>query len=754
MRLPQLAGCVIIGILPLLWLPDLPGRSVTWGLMLLALLIAQCRRRAAHYAALITLFFVWGVLSARQALWPTQTLTNGNRQVEVVLTATDGQTTHQGRIVRLDGRRLFPAPGVSLYGNYLPEPPCAGQVWAMTLRARPVHGQLNEGGFDSQRYALSQHRPLTGRFISAEVRERNCSVRARYLASLNQTLAELPWQSVMLGLGMGERLAIPREIKILMQETGTSHLMAISGLHIALGATLGWLLLRGLQFFLPCRWLGWRAPLLTGLASAIFYAWLTGMQPPALRTCVALIVGCALRLSGKRWSPWQIWLCCIGAILFADPLAALSESLWLSAFAVAALIFWYQLAPMPGGKRCWLLRQSLALCHLQIGLMFLLAPLQIALFHGISLTSVLANLIAVPLVTFIVVPLILTAMFLHLCAPLTIEMVIWQSADRILAALFGFLRQLPPGWLELDARWLGISLLPWPALILWRFHAWRTLPAFCLACLGLLSWPFWRSTAANEWRVTMLDVGQGLAMVIERQGAALLYDTGLAWPEGDSGEQIIIPWLRWHHLHLEGVVLSHEHLDHRGGLNSVLKAWPQIWIRSPLGWAGHLACQRGEIWQWRGLTFRAFWPLPGATKQGNNRSCVVRVDDGKHSILLTGDIETPAEQTMISHYWQHLASTLIQVPHHGSNTSSGTALLRSVGGEAALASASRYNAWRMPSTKVKQRYRNQNYQWFDTPHQGQITVIFSADGWQIHSLRDQVLPRWYHQWFGGNVQNG
>ncbi|HFZ1096950.1 TPA: ComEC family protein [Klebsiella oxytoca] len=754
MRLPQLAGCVITGILPLLWLPDLPVRSVTWGLMLLVLLIAQCRRRAAQYAALITLFFVWGVLSARQALWPTQTLTNGNRQVEVVLTATDGQTTHQGRIVRLDGRRLFPAPGVSLYGNYLPEPPCAGQVWAMTLRARPVHGQLNEGGFDSQRYALSQHRPLTGRFISAEVRERNCSVRARYLASLNQTLAELPWQSVMLGLGMGERLAIPREIKILMQETGTSHLMAISGLHIALGATLGWLLLRGLQFFLPCRWLGWRAPLLTGLASAIFYAWLTGMQPPALRTCVALFVGCALRLSGKRWSPWQLWLCCIGAILFADPLAALSESLWLSAFAVAALIFWYQLAPMPGGKRCWLLRQSLALCHLQIGLMFLLAPLQIALFHGISLTSVLANLIAVPLVTFIVVPLILTAMFLHLCAPLTIEMVIWQSADRILAALFGFLRQLPPGWLELDARWLGISLLPWPALILWRFHAWRTLPAFCLACLGLLSWPFWRSTATNEWRVTMLDVGQGLAMVIERQGAALLYDTGLAWPEGDSGEQIIIPWLRWHHLHLEGVVLSHEHLDHRGGLNSVLKAWPQIWILSPLGWAGHLACQRGEIWQWRGLTFRAFWPLPGATKQGNNRSCVVRVDDGKHSILLTGDIETPAEQAMISHYWQHLASTLIQVPHHGSNTSSGTALLRSVGGEAALASASRYNAWRMPSTKVKQRYRNQNYQWFDTPHQGQITVIFSADGWQIHSLRDQVLPRWYHQWFGGNVQNG
>lgn len=257
MRLPQLAGCVIIGILPLLWLPVLPGRWVIWGLMTLALLIAQCRRRPAQYAALITLFFVWGALSAGEVLWPTERLTDGNRQVDVELTATDGQTTHQGKIIRLDGRRLFPAPGISLYGSYLPETPCAGQVWAMTLRARPVHGQLNDGGFDSQRHALSQHRPLTGRFITADVRVRTCSLRARYLASLNQTLNALPWQSVMLGLGMGERLAIPREIKTLMQETGTSHLMAISGLHIALGASLGWLLLRGVQFFLPCRWLGW-----------------------------------------------------------------------------------------------------------------------------------------------------------------------------------------------------------------------------------------------------------------------------------------------------------------------------------------------------------------------------------------------------------------------------------------------------------------------------------------------------------------
>lgn len=200
--------------------------------------------------------------------------------------------------------------------------------------------------------------------------------------------------------------------------------------------------------------------------------------------------------------------------------------------------------------------------------------------------------------------------------------------------------------------------------------------------------------------------------------------------------------------------MSHEHLDHRGGLNSIRQVWPAAWIRSPLGWVGHRACRRGERWRWRGLTFRALWPLPGATATGNNRSCVVRVDDGQRSILLTGDIEAVAERAMLSRYWQHLASTLIQVPHHGSNTSSTIALLQRTGGEAALASVSRYNAWRMPSDKVVQRYRQQGYRWFDTAHQGQMTVVFSPDGWQILSLRDQLLPRWYHQWFGETEDNG
>ncbi len=719
MRLPWLAGCAIIAMLPLLWLPVLPGPYSLAGASALALALIRLHGRAVAGVAMTLLLVVWGVLSAHQALWPTRHLTGAIRQAEVILSETDGQTLHRGQMVRLRGRYLFPPVGVTLYGELAPAPACAGQHWLMTLRLRPVHGQLNDGGFDSQRYALAQHRPLSGGIVAASAMDARCSLRARYLTSLTRRLQTYPWRAVMLGLGMGERLSLPTEIKVLMQNTGTSHLMAISGLHIALAASLIMLLLRGVQYILPGRWIGWRLPLVAGLAGAVGYAWLTGMQPPALRTCLGLAVCCALRLSGQRWTAWQVWLCCLGAILVADPLAVLSQSLWLSAFAVAGLIFWFQWLPLPAGRWRWPWKTIIALVHLQAGVTLLLLPLQLLLFHGVSLTSMAANLLAVPLVTLLAVPLILTAMLVHLSGPDIVESLLWLAADRVLALLFWGLRRLPDGWLTLDARWLWISILPWLLVMGWRFQSWRHSPALCLSVLFLLTRPFSRQPPADEWRVTMLDVGQGLAMVIERHGKALLYDTGPAWPQGDSGQQVIIPWLR-----------------------------------SPLGWAHHLPCHRGERWQWQGLNFQALWPLPGSTAKGNNHSCVVRIDDGRSSILLTGDIERQAEQAMISRYWRHLTSTLIQVPHHGSNTSSSALLVRRVDGAAALASASRYNAWRMPSYKVVQRYRQRGYRWFATPQQGQITVVFSAEGWQIHSLRDQVLPRWYHQWFGAPADNG
>ncbi len=336
---------------------------------------------------------------------------------------------------------------------------------------------------------------------------------------------------------MGERLSLPTEIKVLMQNTGTSHLMAISGLHIALAASLIMLLLRGVQYILPGRWIGWRLPLSPGwpapsamladryAAAGAAHLRRVGHVPTLVGPAMDGVAGVAL-LSGSDTG------CRPAGGAVAKPVA-----ICLRRGGADLLV---PVAPLPAGCWRWPWKTIIALVHLQAGVTLLLLPLQLLLFHGVSLTSMAANLLAVPLVTLLAVPLILTAMLVHLSGPEIVESLLWLAADRVLAVLFWGLRRLPDGWLTLDARWLWISSLPWLLVMGWRFQSWRHSPALCLSVLFLLTRPFSRQPPADEWRVTMLDVGQGLAMVIERHGKALLYDTGPAWPQGDSGQQVII----------------------------------------------------------------------------------------------------------------------------------------------------------------------------------------------------------------------
>ena len=151
--------------------------------------------------------------------------------------------------------------------------------------------------------------------------------------------------------------------------------------------------------------------------------------------------------------------------------------------------------------------------------------------------------------------------------------------------------------------------------------------------------------------------------------------------------------------------------------------------------------------------FRALWPKTLAGQAGNNQSCVVAVNDGYHQILLTGDIEQEAEQALLREQRPALASVLLQVPHHGSNTSSIAPFLRAVNPDAAIVSASRFNAWRLPAKKVRLRYQKNRIGWWETARTGQISVLFSHDRWQIKGFREQILPRWYHQRFGVQGDN-
>lgn len=742
----RLAWSVIAATLPLSFLPRLPGAVCSVLVLCFALLLALSGRRVARHIALILVFFIAAASAGRTMLTQTEQLTQARVKTDIRVEAVqpDGKTI-RARLLRFQGRILFPP----LYASLRVQPQatafCAGQRWQMQLALRPVHAQLNEGGFDRQRYALANHTPLTGRVVSAVVTDATCSLRDKVTGVMKKNTANLSRQALISALAFGDRSQVDRETNQLLRETGTAHLMAISGMHIALAASFGWLLARMIQFTFPAWCIGYRLPMYSGLLVALLYCWLSGGNPPALRAILALLVWSVLRLRGMNCQGGQVWAVCIGIILFFDPLSVLSDSLWLSALAVAGLLLWYHFFPLPSRfsrRKRWLL---LRLLHLQAGMLLLLMPLQTVLFHGISVSALVANLWAVPLISCITVPLILVATLVNPVP--VINLVLWEWVDRSLALVFIPLQHLPRGWFPLDRTMAAVSLLCWLVLLTLRFGWWRTSPVTLLSAVLVLC--SWRDVASlPRWRVDMLDVGHGLAVVISRHGEAMLYDTGNRWPGGDFARSQILPWLAWQGLNVTGIILSHGHLDHIGGLQSVQAAFPAATVRSALARSGHLPCRKGVNWRWQDLQFQVLWPPQGEVREGNNQSCVVAVTDGKWRVLLTGDIEAPAELRLVAEQRATLRADLLQVPHHGSRTSSSPPFLRAVSASAAIASAARYSAWRLPARQIIQRYAEYNVEWRDTALSGQLSAHFFRDNWQLKGLREQIMNRWYHQWFG------
>ncbi|WP_130834584.1 DNA internalization-related competence protein ComEC/Rec2 [[Erwinia] mediterraneensis] len=738
-----LARLTLVATLPLLFLPALPGRTLLIVMAAVGLLLIHRDTVYLRLCGYGLLLLVWALIEARQVTGHINWLVAQSHDALVRVEEVQRERQRiKVKLLRIDGHYQYPPLYAWLALPAETEHYCPGQRWQMQLRLRAVHARLNEGGFDAQRFALANHTPFQGRILSRQALDRRCSWRDRIIQHHQNALQRLPMQGILRALAFGHRDALSDEVRQLLRETGTAHLMAISGMHIALAASVGWLLLRGLQRGLPERAIDYRAPLLSSLMTAALYTWLSGAQAPAQRAMLALTLWSGLRLAGLHLTGWHVWTLCIGLMLFLDPLTVLSESFWLSVLAVGMLLLWYHWFPLPAkfARRRWL---PLQLMHLQLGILLLMTPLQAALFNGISLTALVANLLAIPVISCVTVPLLLLAMLLPV-APL--HTLLWWLADRSLALVIYGLTALPPGWWPVREAGLYGAVI-WGGMIIWRFGWWQSAPVSC--CSLMLSLLLWRYSAEKvEWRIDMLDVGHGLAVIISQEDEAVIYDTGNRWAHGNAGEHIIVPWLQHKGINVSQVILSHKHLDHTGGLTGIKQAWPALTVRSALAQPGHLPCYRGTRWQWGRLTFQVLWPEANVTAGNNNDSCVVKVSDGRVTMLLTGDLEQDAEHKLVMLEKAGVQADILQVPHHGSRTSSTPLLLRQVAGRAALASVARYNAWRMPARQVVRNYAKNGYIWFDTAQSGQLSIKIYQGKWQVAGFREQIMPRWYHQWFG------
>ncbi|MGV3344842.1 DNA internalization-related competence protein ComEC/Rec2 [Enterobacteriaceae bacterium LUAb1] len=747
MTLTRLAVCIITGMLPLLVLAKLPDQSALAGITLAALLLMLKKSTLTWCLATALLSFVWGAWNGQNLLKNTIQF---SRQPVILETRIIGVDPDKQRLkVQLLADKeqiIFPPVFAWIKVKYSQQGHhwCAGQRAWMKLRLNPVHAQLNQGTFDSQRFALGLRTTLSGRVISAHPITTDCSLRHQLIERARPLYQMLNQSSLLSALAFGERGELTASMRQLLRNTGIAHLMAISGMHIGLAAICGSLLIRLVQISLPSWRIDYRWPLIFSWAVALLYCWLSGAQPPAQRAMLALSLWIFLRLRGIYVTPWQVWLFCVASLLVVDPVTVLSDSFWLSVLAVATLFVGYRLFPLPTrfvGQRRWFL---LRLLHLQIIMTLLFMPVQIVIFNGISLTALVANIWAIPWVSAITVPLILIALLL-LFWPAA-SALFWKMANLSLNGVIIPLNTLPEGWLPVDRFWLTLLLVFMWAILSWHYYLWHLIPCTIVALFFILFVSRLASTPPR-WRLDMLDIGHGLAVVISRQGHAVLYDSGGRWPTGNAGERTITPWLHWQGLTPDILILSHRHLDHVGGAESLLTHWPGLLIRSNFQKTG-AGCNQGMRWRWHGLQFEVLWPPPGHYQGDNNDSCVLLIDDGKHKVLLTGDIEHPVEQRLAATWRERGAITLIQVPHHGSSTSSGALLLRRLQGKYALASVARYSAWKLPAPSVVTRYQTYSYIWHDTARSGQISVDFFSDSVQVRGLREHIVPRWYHQWFG------
>ncbi len=634
----------------------------------------------------------------------------------------------------------------------------AGERWHFTVRLKRPHGNFNPHGFDYEAWlfergirATGYVRPRSAERLDAQVwrpaymvemlRE---SIRDRFRAAL----PDVPYTGILIALAVGDQQAIDADLWQTFARTGITHLMSISGLHITMFAGLAYALINWLwrrSAWLPLRLPAQQAGAVGGFLAAFFYCLLAGFAVPAQRTLYMLGVVALARLSGREMAASRVLLLALLLVVLLDPWAVLAAGFWLSFGAVALL---FHIGSGRLGPAHWLVEWGRAQWAVTLGML----PALLALFQQFSLVSPLANAVAIPVVSFVITPLVLAGA-LPLLDPLL------SLAHLITAWLMAFIDWLAA--LPL-AMWQQAAPPAWAVLLALAGGVWLLLPrGFPARWLGLLAFlPLLTLApprpAAGTAEVTVLDVGQGLAIHVQTAAHDLLFDAGPAFSaDADSGNRIIAPYLRANGVRsLDALVISHADKDHEGGAASVLAALPVAILRSSLPFEHALSaqpvpqepCTDGDGWNWDGVRFEMLHPGPELlSRKTNDLSCVLRVTAGGRSMLLTSDIEAVSEVALIKRHAADLATEVMTVPHHGSRTSSTPEFIAAVAARDVIFPVGYRNRFGHPKEDVVERYMQSGARLHRTDSDGAVRVGLGSAGISFRHERDMRRRYWHAQ---------
>jgi competence protein ComEC len=615
------------------------------------------------------------------------------------------------------------------------ERPQIGDIWQFEVRLRRPRGTSNPGVFDYEAWLFRERIGATGYIVNGPRNQRLqvetgglvSRLRQRIAWRLESVIDDKDTAAVAVAISVGARHGITAEQWLHYAQSGTSHLMAISGLHVGLAATSAWFLVLAVCAVLRLGGNHLKLAWLASLMVAGGYACLSGFAVPARRASLMLLLLVIAFLWSREPRPFAILAAACLLVTVFDPLATLAPGFQLS-FAAVLLLLWFAQRRAMEPARSRIARMghgAKQLAAVQVFLLFGLLPLTVTNFARVSFVAPAVNFVAVPLFSVVTVPFALAG--LSLDGPLAIA---GDAALRIAAASIELLHWLIERALAIPGGAVTTATIdPVAGLYLLLVSAWALLPQGWLgrnvALLATLALVSDRVEGPPEACVDvhMLDVGQGLAVVVRTRQRTLLYDTGARFPGGaDMATRVVLPYLSTRRItRLDRLVVSHSDIDHSGGTARVLSALDvsKVLAGEPDELAGGtaVACRRGEAWRWDGVGFRVLHPPGGGRHIGNDASCVILVEAGDARLLLTGDIESGVEGVLVRSGLPGPVD-IITVPHHGSPTSSSAVFIRSVSAQTALVSAGYRNRWGLPRPEVVQR-------WEDA---GAAVLVTSYDG--------------------------
>ncbi len=664
-----------------------------------------------------------------------------------------------------------------------------GDQLKLQLRIKAIVSLMNSGGFDRERWVLVNHYDAQGYVLEKEHQPQKMDTKTVFTTShlvlrLRQNLLDklthqmhessmLRWH---LALTMGVRHFLNAEEWQLVRSTGTSHLIAISGLHI--GGLFFWVywvisFLWRRSVYLMNQWPAHSVALIIGWCFAFSYAWLAGFSLPTQRALIALTCYMIMSLFNLNWNRSKLLSVTLAIILIADPVSVLSESFWLSFMAIS-IIFWllstgfiqrdeqsiykkeYGLKRIGIRLKEWL--------FIQWGLTVMMSLISALLFFELSVNAFLANLLAVPVITLVVLPMEFMALLMSLFS-IEWALLFFQLLDKIIVVLIFCLQKInhyiPTQLLSQPLLFLGIimSLL----LILWP---WRQ--TLSTRSIGLSQYLFIilfvvminKHKAHATLEMYFMDVGQGLSIIgrysdVENNTSfVFIYDLGDVYQHMSIAKNVLSPFLKKKLIkEIDLLVISHNDKDHAGDYQWLIQQYPvKYWVSGEKQTLNiqeeNKLFKKYESNSCKGkFTIKQLdieW-LQMPNGQGNNASCMMKLSMAGKQILLTGDIEKEAELYILKHHKSFVQADVMTVPHHGSQSSSSWSFLLNSQVKTAIVSSGFLNRFHLPNDKILSRYQALDIELMENSKQGMISLLLTSDGTlQLKGFREEHAHFWYH----------